>query len=227
MQLFYKADFETEPVLDETDSKHCIKVLRHKAGDEIWVTDGAGNMFRCIISDPHPKKTALQVLEIRKEEKPQRNVHLAIAPTKNLDRMTYLMEKAVEIGLSEISFVKTLNSERKEIKTDRMERVAVSAMKQSLKSRLPVINEMETLTDFLVHCAASQKYIAHLSENAVNLSNEVLGDDVCVLIGPEGDFTEQEVSLAGEHAFRQVSLGNSRLRTETAGLVAVTLLNLL
>ncbi len=228
MQLFFKDNFENDPVLDETDSKHCIKVLRHGPGDSIKVTDGKGNLFSCIISEANPRKTRLTIVD--KQFFPcasRRYVHLAVAPVKNIDRMTYLVEKAVEIGVREISFLTCENSERREIKTDRMERVAVAAMKQSLGTWLPVFHEMEKLDVFLRSCAASQKFIAHLSEDSRELVNENLAENVCILIGPEGDFSPKELLLAAQSGFQQVTLGASRLRTETAGLVAVTLLNLL
>lgn len=228
MQLFYKPNFEADTVLDETDSKHCIKVLRHKTGDEVWVTDGAGSLFKCSVSDSNPKKTGLVIREKRTESRtPLRYVHLAVAPTKNLDRISYLVEKAVEIGVQEISFVKTVNSERKEIKTDRIERIAISAMKQSLKSWLPAINEMTSIAEFLDTCTTPQKFVAHLSENSEELVTKNLGESVTILIGPEGDFVSDELIMAKKNGFEQVSMGNSRLRTETAGLVAVTLLNLI
>ena len=228
MHLFFKENFEANQVLDETDSRHCVKVLRFREGDEIWVTDGAGSLFQCQIASANPRKV---ILHVRSREftarTGKRYVHLAIAPTKNIDRMTYLIEKAVEIGVQEISFVKTANSERKEIKTYRISRVAVAAMKQSLGSWLPQINEMENLDLFIEKCAADQKFLAHLSEDSLPLVNHSLKNKVCILIGPEGDFSQAELLEAKRGGFLQVSLGDSRLRTETAGLVAITLLNLL
>ncbi|MGR3809641.1 16S rRNA (uracil(1498)-N(3))-methyltransferase [Jiulongibacter sp. NS-SX5] len=228
MQLFYQKDFREKGHLDEVDSKHCAKVLRKSNGDVIWVTDGAGGLFECEIIDHHPKKVKLKVLsEQHQTARAERRVHLVIAPTKNIDRMTYLVEKATEIGIDEISFIQTTNSERKVIKTDRIERVAISAMKQSLKSFLPTINDLQSLGDFIDSVNEAQKYICHLDESSVPLAKENLENDVCFLVGPEGDFTEEELKLAFDAGFKQVSLGESRLRTETAGLVAVTLMNLI
>lgn len=230
MQLFYKANFGSEHYLDEVDSKHCIRVLRKKVGDIIQVTDGRGNFFSCSIEEDHPKKTKLTVLEIQTEfEKPERNIHLVIAPTKNLDRMEYLVEKAVEIGVSQISFICTQNSERRTLKLDRLNRIAISAMKQSLKAYLPNLNELVPISDFLNSCedATCQNFLAHLSEDSERLVKKILGNEVCILIGPEGDFSKDEIILAQAKGFQLVSMGHSRLRTETAGIVAVSLLNIL
>ncbi len=231
MRLFYQKDFEEHLFLDEIDSKHCIRVLRQKETDEIDVTDGKGNMFRCSILEANPKKTKLQVLT--KQEaygKPDRIVSVAIAPTKNIDRTEYFVEKAVEIGISEISFVQTSNSERKHLKLERLKRIAVSGMKQSLKAYLPRMNDLMPLSQYLNELSAHathQKFIAHLSDDSVALEKKKIGNNIQILIGPEGDFTEEEIEKARAKNFELVSMGQSRLRTETAGLVAVTLLNLL
>ncbi len=228
MQLFYKADFGETQMLDETDSKHCIKVLRKAIGDEVWVTNGLGDMYQCTITDANPKKALLKTTQHLVEfQKSSRRIHLAIAPTKNIDRITYLVEKATEIGLSEISFILTTNSERRIIKTDRVERVAISAMKQSLKAYLPKVNELVTYEEFIANNTSNQKFIAHLSEKSSPLESYSPENDVCIVVGPEGDFTDEELSLAEQAGYKQVSMGTSRLRTETAGLVGVTLLNLL
>jgi 16S rRNA (uracil1498-N3)-methyltransferase len=228
MQLFYRDNFAEIRQLDDTDSKHCIKVLRKKVDDEIWVTDGKGGLFLCRITDADPKRTGLQIVsEQHNYHEAKRRVHLAIAPTKNLDRITYLVEKATEIGVSEISFILTANSERKVVKTERIERVAVSAMKQSLKAYLPRVNEMIPVKQFLEENTAAQKFVCHLSEESKPLTGHKIESDVCILVGPEGDFEENELQMAQKAGFHQVSLGESRLRTETAGLVGVTILNLI
>ncbi|UBM59286.1 16S rRNA (uracil(1498)-N(3))-methyltransferase [Marinilongibacter aquaticus] len=227
MQLFYAKDFEQTLQLDEIDSKHCIRVLRKKLGDEIWVTDGVGKLFQCQISEANPKRTGLRILETEVHQEPRRRVHLAIAPTKNIDRMTYLVEKATEIGVSEISFFISENSERKSIKLDRLERVAVSAMKQSLKTYLPIFQVFDSLEACVQTLSVEQKFIAHLHEKALPLAQQNLESSVLVLVGPEGDFTENEVNMALGEGFQMVSLGESRLRTETAALVSITLMNLL
>jgi 16S rRNA (uracil1498-N3)-methyltransferase len=229
MQLFYKANFEEETVLDEIDSKHCIRVLRKKEGDQINVTDGIGNLFKCQIAEANPKKTKLTILETSREfEKPDRYIHVVIAPTKNTDRIEYFVEKAIEIGVSEISFIQTQNSERKVLKLERTNRIAISAMKQSLKAYLPKLNDLMPLKTFIQNTDSSNlNLIAHLDESSEPISNKKLGNSVCILIGPEGDFDESEIIWAKENGFQMVSMGNSRLRTETAGVVAVTLLNIL
>lgn len=227
MQLFFQKDFGFPFELDAVDSKHCIKVLRKQEGDKIHVVDGKGGLFLCEITQPSAKACQLKVIDTNLEwNLPLRNIHIAIAPTKNIDRIEYLVEKAVEIGVSEISFILCQNSERKVIKIDRIERIAISAMKQSLKAYLPKINELKSLNEFALTVQNSQKLYAHLSEKARSLMEIELGNDVLILIGPEGDFDPSELSMMEKANFTQVSLGASRLRTETAGLVGLTLLNL-
>lgn len=229
MQLFYKANFEEDTVLDEIDSKHCIRVLRKKLGDEIRVTDGIGNLFTCQIADANQKKTKLTVLDTQRAfEKPKRYIKVVIAPTKNIDRMEYFVEKAVEVGISEIAFIQTKNSERKHLKIDRLNRIAISGMKQSLKAYLPILTDLMTFKEYLAQGEVSeQKFVAHLNENSSDLTTKKIGGDVCIMVGPEGDFDPSEIEMAEAAGFEMVSMGHSRLRTETAGLVAVTLLNMI
>ncbi|WP_341225197.1 16S rRNA (uracil(1498)-N(3))-methyltransferase [uncultured Arcticibacterium sp.] len=229
MQLFYKANFEDDTVLDEIDSKHCIRVLRKKVGDEIMVTDGIGNMFTCQVTEANQKKTKLHILATQRDfERPKRRIKVVIAPTKNIDRMEYFVEKAVEIGISEISFILTKNSERKHLKLDRLNRIAVSAMKQSLKAYLPHLTDLVTLKEYLGKVETKeQKFVAHLNENSTDLTTKTIGESVCIMVGPEGDFAPPEIEMAEAAGFKMVSMGHSRLRTETAGLVAVTLLNMI
>lgn len=227
MQLFYQKDFASPYELDSDDSKHCVKVLRKQVGDFIHVVDGRGGLFYCEIIEANPKSCKLKILETKSDwNKSKRNIHIAIAPTKNIDRITYFVEKAVEIGVSELSFVLCKNSERKIIKTDRIERIAISAMKQSLKAYLPKINELKTLVELINTVTSDQKLYAHLSEDSQSLMDIELESDVLLLVGPEGDFDPKELEMMNSTNFKQVTLGDSRLRTETAGLVAVTLLNL-
>lgn len=229
MQLFYKANFEQDAVLDEIDSKHCIRVLRKKEGDQIMVTDGIGNLFTCQIAEANQKKTKLRILGIQREfEKPDRYIKVVIAPTKNIDRMEYFVEKAVEIGISEVAFILTKNSERKHLKLDRLNRIAISAMKQSLKAYLPKLTDLTTFKEYLTQNEPlSQKFVAHLNEKSTELTTNKIADSVCIMIGPEGDFDPSEIEMAETAGYEMVSMGNSRLRTETAGLVAVTLLNMM
>lgn len=229
MQLFYKANFEQDAVLDEIDSKHCIRVLRKKEGDQIMVTDGIGNLFTCQIAEANQKKTKLRILGIQREfEKPDRYIKVVIAPTKNIDRMEYFVEKAVEIGISEVAFILTKNSERKHLKLDRLNRIAISAMKQSLKAYLPKLTDLATFKEYLTQNEPlNQKFVAHLNEKSTELTTNKIADSVCIMIGPEGDFDPSEIEMAETAGYEMVSMGNSRLRTETAGLVAVTLLNMM
>ncbi|SOE19907.1 16S rRNA (uracil1498-N3)-methyltransferase [Spirosomataceae bacterium TFI 002] len=228
MQLFYQPNFVEPFTLDADDSRHCVKVLRKQNGDKIHVVDGKGGLFHCEIIDANTKSCSLEVLEKTLEwNKSKRYIHIAIAPTKNIDRITYFVEKAVEIGINEISFILCKNSERKVVKTDRIERIAVSAMKQSLKAYIPKINELESLKSFIAGVESEQCLVAHLSEDSNSLMATSLNENVLLLIGPEGDFDPAELVMLNEAGYKQVTMGESRLRTETAGLVGVTLLNLM
>ena len=224
MIIFYCADIQNNPVLSEEDSAHAVRVLRHVEGDEITVVDGQGNFYRCAITAAHPKHCALQILDVRAEEHWPYSVELAIAPTKNLDRMEWWLEKATEMGLDRFTPLRCRCSERKELKTERMRKIAISAMKQSLKATLPRIDEMTDIKAFLAEPFEGQKFIAHCMDDQPRklLSHEVkAGMAVRVLIGPEGDFTADEVALAIKNGYVPVSLGNQRLRTETAALASV------
>ena len=224
MIIFYCEDIETNPVLSEEDSAHAVRVLRHVEGDEVTVVDGKGRFYRCAITAAHPKHCALQILDVRAEEHWPYSVELAIAPTKNLDRMEWWLEKATEMGLDRFTPLRCRCSERKEIKTERLCRIATSAMKQSLKATLPRIDEMTDIKAFLAEPFEGQKFIAHCMDDQPRklLSHEVkAGMAVRVLIGPEGDFTADEVALAIKNGYVPVSLGNQRLRTETAALASV------
>lgn len=228
MLLFFQPEIANQKKLDSIDSKHCIKVLRRSVGDEIWITDGKGNMYHCKITDANHKSTAVEIIEhIPDYQKPSRKVMMAIAPTKNTDRIEYFVEKGVEIGVSEIYFFETQNSERKILKTDRIERIAISAMKQSLKAYLPVIHVMVPFKDFIKTDFKCQKLIAHLSEVSVSITSVPIAKEVLMMVGPEGDFTLEEIVMAKESGFQEIKMGTSRLRTETAGVVALTMLNLL
>lgn len=230
MQLFYVQDISgDEVILEEAESKHAVKVLRLGSGSLIQITDGKGGFYTAEITDPHPKKCRLEIVEF-KPQYGKRNffTHIAIAPTKNNDRMEWFIEKATEIGIDEVSLILCENSERKLIKTERLEKVAISAMKQSLKAYLPKVNDLISFEAFIRNCNYSQKYIAHCrGEEVPHLKNKIIKNEpVIVLIGPEGDFSINEVSLAKVHGFREISLGKSRLRTETAGVVACHIVSL-
>ncbi len=228
MHLFYQEQLPEITYLDQDESKHCVKVLRMQKGDEINIIDGKGIFYKAKISEAHPKKCKFDILDTSIEEKPIFHRHLAIAPTKNMDKMEWLVEKATEMGIDEISFFQSFHSERKIIKIDRLEKKVISAMKQSLKAKKPVLNEIISFKTLLDNDKANIKLIAYVDfENKIHMKNE-LNDhqDTLILIGPEGDFTPEEVDLAKKKGYKKVSLGNSRLRTETAALAAVHLMNL-
>ena len=193
------------------------------------LTDGKGCFYKAVISAATGKRCQVKVTEtIEQEPLWNGHLHLAMAPTKNMDRIEWLAEKATEIGFDELSFLNCRYSERKVIKTERVEKIVVSAVKQSLKARKPVVNEMMDFARFVKQDFAGQKFIAHCNEGEKPLLKEILvpGEDALVLIGPEGDFSPEEVKLAESLGFRSISLGKSRLRTETAALVSVHIMNL-
>lgn len=228
MHLFYQEQLPEIKYLDQDESKHCVKVLRMQAGDEFNIIDGKGTFYKAKITEAHPKKCQFEIIETSSKEEPSFHRHLAIAPTKNMDKMEWLAEKATEMGIDEISFFQSFHSERKIIKIDRLEKKVISAMKQSLKAKKPVLNEMISFKTLLDNAKANIKLIAYVDfENKIHMKNELNDQqDTLILIGPEGDFTPEEVELAIKKGYKKVSLGNSRLRTETAALVAVHLMNL-
>lgn len=224
MIIFYAPDIMQCPELPEDESGHCVRVLRHVEGDVIDVIDGTGSWYKCRIVSAHPKHCALDIIERHDDAHWQYGVELAIAPTKNMDRMEWWLEKATEMGLDRFTPLKCRFSERKEIKTERMERIAVSAMKQSLKASMPQIDQMTDIKAYLNEPFEGQKFIAHCMSDQERklLSHEVkAGKSVRVLIGPEGDFSPEEVQMAIQAGYVPVSLGEQRLRTETAALAAV------
>lgn len=228
MHVFYTPDIQTSPELPEEEAQHCVRVLRLSAGDEITLTDGNGNFYRAEITASTNKRCLVKILEtIPQEPIWSGHLHIAMAPTKNMDRNEWFAEKATEIGFDELTFLNCRFSERKVIKTERIEKIVVSAIKQSLKARLPKLNEMIDFDKFIAQEFTGQKFIAHCYEGEKPLLKNVLksGEDALVLIGPEGDFSEEEVTRAIEKGFRPISLGKSRLRTETAALMAVIMIN--
>ena len=230
MQLFYVPGISgNEIILDETESKHAVKVLRLGKGDSIFCTDGTGGFYTALITDANPKKCRLNVIESSHQVgKKDYYTHIAIAPTKNNDRLEWFLEKATEIGIDEISLLLCENSERKTVKTDRLEKVLVSAMKQSVKAYLPRLNELVSFSEFIAGSNADQKFIAHCREHNLPHMKHLVqkGKSVLVLIGPEGDFSTSEVENAAKYGFEAISLGDSRLRTETAGVVSCQIVNL-
>jgi 16S rRNA (uracil1498-N3)-methyltransferase len=232
MNIFYTPNITAAStfVLDETESKHAIKVLRLNQGDNISLVDGLGNFYTAEITNAHPKKCEVKIINRQKEENTKPSIHIAIAPTKNNDRLEWFIEKTTEIGITAISPIICDHSERKVLKIERLEKRAISAMKQSLKATLPSINEAVSFKSFIDSVPENtEKYIAHCYEENQQHLKEIYtaGKNCIVLIGPEGDFSLQEVELALKNGFKPVSLGKSRLRTETAGLVACNIVNLL
>lgn len=222
MQLFIGSLIsETEAQLSEEESWHCVKVLRHKEGDDIHVMDGKGNFYRGRIISANPKNCLVKIEErTHKEFRLPYQLHIAIAPTKNIDRIEWFAEKAVEIGISKISFIQTKNSERKVIKTDRIHKIVESAAKQSMQAWIPEVSEMLPLKEFIKDAGAAQKLIAHCQSSDLPYFARQIEHkgEILFLIGPEGDFTIEEIKLATESGFAEVNLGSSRLRTETAAL---------
>jgi 16S rRNA (uracil1498-N3)-methyltransferase len=228
MQLFYIQNPEKEIILSSEESKHATKVLRKKEGDILNFTDGNGGFYKAEITLADSRKCRLQI--ISSEQKPKQHsyhLHIAIAPTKNMDRYEWFLEKATEIGIDEITPIICDHSERKVLKTERCNRILLSAMKQSLKFHLPKLNEVISLNEFLKQDSEGNKYIAHCEDGEkTELRKEEKANKTTVLIGPEGDFSASEIEMALQNQFNAVSLGKSRLRTETAGLVAVHTINL-
>ena len=229
-QLFYAPDIATEPVLPEDESGHCVRVLRLNKGDCITITDGKGFLYNAILEDANPKRCRVNITE----QLPQKNlwdynVHIAVAPTKNIDRMEWFVEKATEIGINTITCLRCHHSERREIKLQRLNKIAISAMKQSQKTILPQINEMTDFNKFISQKFEGQKMIAHCAEDKKLLITDIYkpGGNALILIGPEGDFSNEEISAAISAGFAPITLGKSRLRTETAALAACHTIHLL
>ncbi len=229
MHVFYTPDIAVDGELPEEEAGHCLRVLRLGVGDEVMLTDGKGFFYKAVITAATGKRCQVKVVEtIGQAPLWNGRLHLAMAPTKNMDRIEWFAEKATEIGFDELSFVNCRFSERKVIKTERIEKIVVSAVKQSLKARKPLVNELTDFGKFIQQKFEGQKFIAHCYEGDKPLLKDVLipGKDAVVLIGPEGDFSPEEVQKAEAAGFRAISLGKSRLRTETAALVAVHIMNL-
>ncbi|MEG0927805.1 MULTISPECIES: RsmE family RNA methyltransferase [Chryseobacterium] len=220
MKLFYGEIVHQQVTINDDEQQHIVKVLRMKEGEEIHVTDGKGKLaFGKLVIEG--KKASIEVAEI-KENLPDFNprLHIAIAPTKNIDRIEFFVEKAVEMGISEISIIVTEKTERKNINIDKIRKQAIAASKQSLRFHFPVINDAIKLSDFLKNINPENTFVAHCHENLerIDLKNIPSMEQVTFLIGPEGDFSEKEISFLAENKIKAVSLGNQRLRTETAGV---------
>lgn len=225
MQLFYNPDLNestTEISFDKTESRHIVKVLRKNLGDTLHITNGKGWLFVAEITVPNINKCTASIISKTAQQKRNFNLHLAVAPTKMNDRYEWFLEKATEIGIESITPIICDHSERKVVKTDRFERILQSAMKQSLSCFLPTLNAPEHFKDFISKPFTGDLFIAHCEETDKKSLKQKLQpkQDVTILIGPEGDFSSHEIALALNNNFIPVTLGDTRLRTETAAIVA-------
>lgn len=239
MYLFYATDIPSTVqtgqlfTLDEEQSAHAVRVLRYSTGDTIRIADGRGCMYEAVITNPHPKHCEVEIRSIEQHPKHHRGeVHIAVAPTKNIERMEWLAEKCTEIGVDTITPLLCHYSERKQIRTDRLSKIILSAAKQSLSAHLPRLNDLTSIEDCILSATEQYRFIAHSSpwtdkrDLRTELKNiaEAKADNglstFIVLIGPEGGFSDDEVRLAMDHGFIPVSLGDARLRTETAAIVS-------
>ncbi len=228
MDDFYLPDISDRPVLEGDEFRHCIRVLRRKKGDQIGIFDGAGNYFITRISLVDKDRCELEILEQKNIPQKPFRIHLAIAPTKSTDRMEWMVEKLGELGIDEITFVLTQHSERPKLKTDRLEKKAISAMKQSKSGYLMQINPLIRFSELIknIH-STDNRFIAVVKEDLRHLKDLATpGHPVTILIGPEGDFSEAEISAALAAGFTPVSLGHNTFRTETAGLMACHVVNI-
>lgn len=233
MQLFYAPDI-TPPAytLSEEESKHCVRVLRLGCGDRIHITDGRGNLFCCEITDDNPKRCSVRVVSAQSEyERLPYALTMAVAPTKNTDRFEWFLEKATEVGVTEIIPLDAAHSERRTLKTEREQKVVTAAVKQSLKAYHPRLREMTPFRDVVTAPFPGRKFIAHCDAPQSAAGRRYLpsllrkGEDILILIGPEGDFSPEEIRLALAHGFEEISLGQQRLRTETAAVAAVIMVS--
>ncbi|HEX7412997.1 MAG TPA: 16S rRNA (uracil(1498)-N(3))-methyltransferase [Bacteroidia bacterium] len=231
MQVFFANIFTDQNtiLLSAEESKHCIRVLRHKTGDTIHIIDGKGNLYEAEIKEANPQKCSAKIIS-KKSLASSKNYHLhiAISPTKNADRIEWMLEKCTELGVDEFSFIICKRTEKAGVKMDRLTKITESAVKQSIQTVLPIINEVQPFKEFITKHSStssltkstSSKYIAHCVEGEkTELKNILQNTSSLILIGPEGDFTEDEIKLALQNNFQPLSLGNNRLRTETAGLL--------
>jgi 16S rRNA (uracil1498-N3)-methyltransferase len=233
MHIFYTPEItadSTAYLLSEEESKHAIRVLRMEAGSEVQLVDGRGGFYTAKIADAHPKRTLLQIISIQQAYgKRNHYLHIAVAPTKNIERLEWFLEKATEIGIDEVTLLLCQRSERKDAKIERLNKIITSAVKQSIKAYHPVLNALTSFDQLIRTPFNGQKFIAHcLPEGKVALASALQLKSSClVLIGPEGDFSEKEIADALQYGFQPITLGNSRLRTETAALEACFEVNFL
>lgn len=225
MLLFYAPDITTPLyTLDEVESGHCVRVLRLAAGDRLNITDGRGTLYDAEVVEPHPKRCTVRIVAEHPEwERRPYRLTVAVAPTKNIDRIEWFVEKATECGIDRIVPIECAHSERRIIKLERLEKIAASAMKQSLKAYKPEVDELTPFKQLLTMPFEGKRLIAHCEEAERRPLREVVdaGEDVLLLIGPEGDFSHEEIEAARKAGFIEVTLGDMRLRTETAALAGV------
>jgi len=231
MNIFYcpNAELNESCLLDENESSHLVKVLRKRENDELLVFDGRGKLYEARIEGIGKKEAAVRIfrlVEVDKQDRPK--LHVAIAPSKNTERLEWFAEKATEIGITEITPLICSHSERKELRPDRIEKILLGASKQSIKLTIPKLNPVIKFEAFIKSVKGSdRKFMAYCDEKSIHLKDAYHGGfDAVILIGPEGDFTREEVLLAEQNEFETVSLGKSRLRLETAGIYATTVFNL-
>lgn len=231
MQLFYSNILssigQSFEIIDQ-ENQHLTKVLRKTTGDTIFVTNGKGVLYKAKIISTGKRKSLLEIIEVLKEEIIQHNLSIAIAPTKNISRIEWFIEKSVEIGIHEIFLFVSQNSERRMVKLDRLQTKSLSAMKQSLKYNLPKVHDVTKLKEIFKQFSVNfeDKFIAYCEENNNRFINNLnVKHKTLILIGPEGGFTKEEVEIAKQFGFKTVSLGTSRLRTETAGIYACSVFN--
>lgn len=235
MIQFYDPDIAQTHRLCPEESAHAVRVLRQQPGNTIFVTDGAGQRYECVILSADAKGCELDIVNTTAIDQHWHNrFTLAVAPTKNMDRMEWMVEKAVEMGVNKIVPLKCSRSERKNLRTDRLVKIAVSAMKQSLKTVMPLVSELTSYTDFINQCKdldpATIKLMGYCNEEIERrrLVDEIAPDhDIIILIGPEGDFSPEEVTMAIDAGFVPVTFGNTRLRTETAAIAALQTLHVI
>jgi len=230
MRLFYNkglTEDDSRLIIEREESRHIVRVLRKKVGDTIYVTNGKGILFTTKIDVINKNNTELKITNSKKESKTKFHINIAVAPTKNNDRIEWFIEKSTEIGINTISTILCEKSERKIIKMDRLEKITISAMKQSLQLHKPIIEELVSFEEFTRNCKSDNKFIAHCKESEKLFLNncKIKAKTITVLIGPEGGFSDNEIDLAEKHGFISVSLGNNRLRTETAAIAATQILS--
>jgi 16S rRNA (uracil1498-N3)-methyltransferase len=224
MHSFYDAHITAdikEYILSEDESKHACRVMRLKEGDEILLLNGRGTSLNAVITDANPKKCRVRITNVEQDSAPSYSIHIAIAPTKNNDRIEWFLEKATEIGVTEVTLLLCSNNERKQTKEERFEKILIAAMKQSKRTFLPKLNALSPFKTFIQqHPKGLIAYCGDMKKHSIR--TDFKPTDCPILIGPEGDFSPSEVDLALKSGYKTITLGENRLRTETAGLVACT-----